>query len=58
MKTFLFIFIVIVSGAAAGIIHGAVNLVFIEPSLDQAIEIENQHLFASGEEKDTPEFRA
>jgi predicted cobalt transporter CbtA len=58
MKTFLFIFIVIASGAAAGLILGGLNLVFVEPSLDQAIEIENQHLFASGIEKDTPEFRA
>ena len=58
MKTFLFILIVIASGAAAGLIHGGANLVFVEPSLDQAIGIENQHLFASGEEKDTPEFRA
>ncbi|MEK6865400.1 MAG: CbtA family protein, partial [Thermoproteota archaeon] len=56
MKTFLFILIVIASGAAAGLIHGGANLVFVEPSLDQAIGIENQHLFASGEEKDTPEF--
>ena len=58
MKTFLFILIVIASGAAAGLVHGGANLVFVEPSLDQAIGIENQHLFASGEEKDTPEFRA
>ncbi|MBI5859984.1 MAG: CbtA family protein [Nitrosarchaeum sp.] len=58
MKTFLFIVIVIASGAAAGLIHGGANLIFVEPSLDQAIGIENQHLFASGEEKDTPEFRA
>jgi predicted cobalt transporter CbtA len=56
MKTFLFIFIVIASGVSAGLIHGGANLVFVEPSLDQAIGIENQHLFASGEEKDTPEF--
>ena len=56
MKTFLFILIVISSGAAAGLIHGGVNLIFVEPSLDQAIGIENQHMFASGEEKDTPEF--
>jgi predicted cobalt transporter CbtA len=48
--------IVIVSGAAAGLIHGGANLVFVEPYLDQAIGIENQHLFLSGEEKDTPEF--
>ena len=58
MKTFLFIIIVLISGASAGFIHGLTNLVFVEPSLDQAIGIENQHLFASGEAKDTPEFRA
>jgi len=56
MKTFLFIIIVISSGAVAGLIHGSMNLVFVEPSLDQAIEIENQNLFATGEAKDTPEF--
>jgi predicted cobalt transporter CbtA len=58
MRTFLFIVIVLISGLSAGLIHGAANLVFVEPSLDQAIGIENQHLFASGEAKDTPEFRA
>jgi hypothetical protein len=56
MKTLLFILIVISSGAAAGLIHGSVNLVFVEPILDQAIGIENQNLFASGEEKNTPDF--
>lgn len=58
MRTFLFIAIVLISGVTAGLIHGGANFVFVEPSLDQAIGIENQHLFASGEEKDTPEFRA
>lgn len=58
MKTFLFVIIVIVSGATAGVIHGGLNLIFVEPSLDQAIGIENQHLFESGEEKETPEFYA
>jgi predicted cobalt transporter CbtA len=57
MKTFLFILIVIASGASAGIILGCANLVFVEPYLDQAIGIENQHLFATGEEKDTSEFQ-
>lgn len=57
MKTFLFIIIVMASGALAGLILGGTNLVFVEPSLDQAIGIENQHLFATGEEKDTPEFQ-
>lgn len=56
MKTLLFIIIVLVSGALAGFIHGTVNFVIVEPYLDQAIWIENQNLFESGEEIDTPEF--
>ena len=56
MKAFLFIVIVLISGAFAGFIHGTVNFAIVEPYLDQAIGIENQNLFASGEEKDTPEF--
>jgi len=48
--------IVLVSGALAGTIHGMANLVIVEPYLDEAIGIENQNLFASGEEKDTPQF--
>ena len=56
MKTFLFIVIVLISGAFAGLIHGTVNFAIVEPYLDQAIGIENQNLFATGEEKDTSEF--
>ncbi|AFS80876.1 hypothetical protein NKOR_04950 [Candidatus Nitrosopumilus koreensis AR1] len=56
MKTSLFIIIVLISGAFAGLIHGTVNFAIVEPYLDQAIGIENQNLFASGEEEDTPEF--
>ena len=44
------------SGALAGTIHGLTNLAIVEPYLDEAIGIENQNLFASGEEEDTPEF--
>ena len=58
MKTVFFIVIVLVSGFAAGIIHGAVNLVIVEPYLDEAIEIENQNLFATGLAEDTPQFWA
>ncbi len=58
MQTALFLAIVLISGGLAGTIHGVANLALVEPYLDQAIGIENQHLFASGEEKDTPEFRA
>ena len=56
MKTFLFLLIVLVSGAFAGLVHGAVNFTIVEPYLDQAIGIENQSLFESGEEEDTLEF--
>ena len=56
MKTSLFILIVLVSGAFAGMVHGTVNFAIVEPYLDQAIGIENQNLFESGEAEDTPEF--
>lgn len=56
MKTILFVFIVLVSGALAGTLHGVANLAIVEPYLDEAIGIENQNLFASGEEEDTPQF--
>ena len=58
MKTVIFLAIVLVSGALAGTIHGIANLAIVEPYLDEAIGIENQNLFASGEEEDTPQFRA
>jgi len=58
VKTFLFLAIVLFSGALAGTLHGAANLVFVESYLDEAIGIENQNLFASGEEEDTPAFWA
>jgi len=56
MKTGLFIIIVLISGCFAGLIHGGLNLVIVEPYLDQAIGIENQTLFATGEEEDTVSF--
>ncbi len=56
MKTILFLSIVLFSGALAGTLHGVANLAIVEPYLDTAIGIENQNLFASGEEKDTPQF--
>ena len=58
MKSAYFIVIVLVSGFTAGIIHGAVNLVIVEPYLDQAISIENQNLFVTGLAEDTPQFWA
>jgi predicted cobalt transporter CbtA len=56
MKTGLFIIIVLISGCFAGLIHGGINLAIVEPYLDQAIGIENQTLFATGEEEDTSSF--
>ena len=58
MKSTLFILIVIISGTLAGAIHGTVNFAIVEPYLDQAIGIENENLFASGEEEDNPQFWA
>jgi len=40
----------------AGTVHGLVNLVIVEPYLDEAIGLENQNLFESGAEEDTPSF--
>ena len=56
MKSTLFLIVVLVSGAMAGLIHGGVNLVIVEPYLDDAINIENQNLFALGEEEDSAQF--
>jgi len=56
MNARYFIVIVLVSGFTAGTIHGAVNLAIVEPYLDEAIGIENQGLFESGEAEDTPQF--
>lgn len=58
MKTAIFITIVLIAGCIAGTIHGLANLALVEPYLDEAIGIENQNLFESGEEEDTPQFRA
>ena len=56
MNAGYFIVIVLVSGFVAGTIHGAVNLAIVEPYLDEAIGIENQALFESGEAEDTSQF--
>ena len=58
MKSIVFITIVLVSGALAGLVHGTVNFAIVEPYLDQAIGIENKSLFASGEAEDNLEFWA
>ncbi len=58
MKSSVFILIVLISGALAGTIHGTVNFAIVEPYLDQAIGLENESLFASGEAENTLEFWA
>ena len=58
MKTITFIIIVLVSGAIAGFVHGTINFALVEPYLDQAIGLENESLFASGEAEDNLEFWA
>jgi len=55
MRSVAFIAVVLASGLAAGIIYGIANFAIVEPYLDDAISIENQNLFATGQE-DTPEF--
>ena len=44
------------SGCLAGLIYGGLNLLIVEPYLDQAISIENQNLFLTGQEEDTEQF--
>ena len=56
MKTGIFILIVLLSGCFAGTIYGTLNLIIVEPYLDDAINIENQNLFSSDEEIDGPQF--
>ena len=57
MRTSLFILIVLASGAFAGLVFGVANLAVVVPYLDQAIEIENQALFASGQISDADQFQ-
>ena len=56
MKSGLFVIIVLVSGSFSGLIYRGLNLVLVEPFLNDATNIENQNLFESGEESDSPEF--
>ncbi len=56
MKTLHFLAIVLIAGLVAGLVHGLANIIIVEPYLDNALGIENQRLFASGEAKDTQQF--
>ena len=56
MRSLVFVFIVLVSGAAAGAVYGAANQAMVEPYLDEAIGIENQNILGSGDVDDDLEF--
>ncbi|HJT10636.1 MAG TPA: CbtA family protein [Candidatus Nitrosotalea sp.] len=56
MRTLSFFAIVITAGFLAGLTHGLINVILVEPYLDAAIGIENQRLFAEGEAQNTPQF--
>lgn len=49
MKAGIFIIITLLSGAIAGTILAALNQLIVEPYIDRAIDIENQHAAAQGE---------
>ncbi len=52
MKSLTFVLTSIVSGAIAGVILAAMNLVVVEPFIDKAIGIETANVIASGETVD------
>jgi hypothetical protein len=58
MKAATFITIVLISGAIAGTILGAVNQVIVEPYIERAIELELQNAEQSGEIINPIEFAA
>lgn len=55
MKSLTFILISIVSGVIAGIILAGMNLIIVEPFIDNAIGIETANIIASGENVDINE---
>ncbi len=44
MKSGTFVVLVLVSGALAGLVHGGVNLVLVEPFIDEAAYLESRNL--------------
>jgi len=55
MKSLLFVFISIVSGAIAGLILAGMNLVVVEPFIDKAVSLETSKAVAAGEKVDISE---
>ncbi|MGD1836233.1 MAG: CbtA family protein [Nitrososphaeraceae archaeon] len=56
MDSLAFLVVALISGAIAGTFLGLVNLVAVEPYLDEAIGIEVQNAIADGEEVNTDEI--
>lgn len=57
-ESLLFMVIVLVSGASAGLIHGMINFAVVEPYLDQATMIEGRNIMAAGDVQDATKFWA
>lgn len=58
MRSGALVAIVLASGAAAGLVQGAVSLAVAGPYIDEAVAIEGRRAIAAGLESDTPEFWA
>jgi predicted cobalt transporter CbtA len=58
MKAFTFIAVVLISGAIAGTVLGAVNQIIVEPYIERAIELELHNAEQSGEIINPIEFAA
>lgn len=55
MRLAVFIGIALLAGVISGIIYGGVNLIIVEPFIDQAIDLEIQNAIAEGEDVGTME---
>ena len=55
MKSLLFVFISLVSGAISGLVLAGMNLVVVEPFIDKAIGLETSKAVAAGENMDINE---
>ena len=57
MKTSIFLIIVLLSGASAGLVYGTVNYLIVEPYLDQASELEIVICLNLARAENTPDFQ-
>lgn len=56
MKSITFVFVSVISGVIAGLVLASVNLIVVEPLIDNAIEIETSNAINSGENVDMEEL--